>query len=53
MTYFRDFNLGQFMNPISKNWVVYNSIVVMNDTHVVYRDRRVMASPELQSLPLA
>lgn len=52
MTYFKDLKMGEFLNPKSSNWDTYESISIMNDTHVLYRNNRVKTTPQLQSLEL-
>jgi len=40
------------MNPKSSNWDTYESVSILNDTHIIYQNNKVKTSPTLTSLSL-
>ena len=49
---FQNMKIGQFMNPLSSNWDTYESVSILNSTHVLYKNDRLKTNPALQSLTL-
>lgn len=51
-TLFDKLYLGQFSNPLSSNWIVYESLIICNDTHVLYSNLKSVTVPKLISMEL-
>ena len=49
---FNNMKLGEFKNPVSSNWETYESVSILNDTHILFLNNTIRATPNLQSLTL-
>lgn len=49
---FNNFLIGSYLNAISTNWLITQSLKIFNDTHVLYENNNLEANPTLQSLAL-
>ncbi len=50
---FTNVRIGQFLNPLSSNWDTYESVSVLNDTHILFMNNKIKTAPVLESLVLS
>ncbi len=51
-TDFRNLRIGDFVNPSSSNWNTFESVSILNETHIIYMNSRIKTLPDLTSLTL-
>jgi hypothetical protein len=51
-TDFKNLRIGDLMNPASSNWDTYESISILNETHIIFMNNRIKTTPGLTSLTL-
>ncbi len=50
---FSNIRIGEFLNPLSSNWDIYESINILNDTHILFMNNKIKTTPTLTSLVLS
>lgn len=51
-TDFKNLRIGDFINPLSSNWDTYDSLSILNQTHIIFMNNRIKTTPDLTSLTL-